>query len=93
MATTCTFRGSRNTTIQGNTYDWLKYQNWDDMFIAPSSWLKFAIHHFLNGRLPIIVDEGFGIGVVNIMPARDSNSYEVVVCHGGMMMECSILKC
>ncbi|KAG2100061.1 tRNA synthetases class I-domain-containing protein [Suillus cothurnatus] len=39
---------------------------------------KFAIHPFLNRRLPII----FGTGAVKITPAHDPNDYEVGVRHG-----------
>lgn len=47
---------------------------------------KFAIHPFLNRRLPIIVDEQvdkeFGTGAVKITPAHDPNDYEVGIRHG-----------
>ncbi|KAG1759709.1 tRNA synthetases class I-domain-containing protein [Suillus occidentalis] len=43
---------------------------------------KFAIHPFLNRRLPIIVDENvdkeFGTGAVKITPAHDPNDYEFI---------------
>ncbi|KAJ7233104.1 tRNA synthetases class I-domain-containing protein [Mycena rebaudengoi] len=47
---------------------------------------KFAVHPFVNRRLPIvtddiIVDMEFGTGAVKITPAHDPNDYEVGVRH------------
>ncbi|KAJ3482542.1 hypothetical protein NLI96_g6905 [Meripilus lineatus] len=47
---------------------------------------KFAVHPFLNRRIPIItdsivVDMEFGTGAVKITPAHDPNDYEVGVRH------------
>ncbi|KIL58640.1 hypothetical protein M378DRAFT_188200 [Amanita muscaria Koide BX008] len=47
---------------------------------------KFAIHPFINRRIPIItdsivVDMEFGTGAVKITPAHDPNDYEVGVRH------------
>jgi valyl-tRNA synthetase len=48
---------------------------------------KFALHPFLDRRIPIItdavaVDMTFGTGAVKITPAHDPNDYEVGVRHG-----------
>ncbi|KAK2459849.1 hypothetical protein APHAL10511_008170 [Amanita phalloides] len=48
---------------------------------------KFALHPFLDRRIPIItdsiaVDMEFGTGAVKITPAHDPNDYEVGVRHG-----------
>ncbi|KAF8737653.1 hypothetical protein AX14_012535 [Amanita brunnescens Koide BX004] len=47
---------------------------------------KFAVHPFLDRRIPIItdsivVDMAFGTGAVKITPAHDPNDYEVGVRH------------
>lgn len=47
---------------------------------------KFAVHPFLDRRIPIItdsivVDMTFGTGAVKITPAHDPNDYEVGVRH------------
>jgi valyl-tRNA synthetase len=48
---------------------------------------KFAIHPFLQRRLPIVmdavvVDMEFGTGAVKITPAHDPNDYDVGMRHG-----------
>ncbi|KAK4704184.1 valyl-tRNA synthetase, partial [Phenoliferia sp. Uapishka_3] len=47
---------------------------------------KFALHPFLDRRIPIIVDDivvdmAFGTGAVKITPAHDPNDYEVGMRH------------
>ncbi len=46
---------------------------------------KFAVHPFVNRRIPIVadtmVDMEFGTGAVKITPAHDPNDYEVGVRH------------
>ncbi|KAF8257302.1 tRNA synthetases class I-domain-containing protein [Lactarius quietus] len=47
---------------------------------------KFAVHPFVNRRIPIVkddiaVDMAFGTGAVKITPAHDPNDYEVGVRH------------
>ncbi len=47
---------------------------------------KFAVHPFLDRRIPIItdsivVDMAFGTGAVKITPAHDPNDYEVGLRH------------
>ncbi|EGN97199.1 hypothetical protein SERLA73DRAFT_110363 [Serpula lacrymans var. lacrymans S7.3] len=47
---------------------------------------KFALHPFINRRIPIVVDAEvvdmeFGTGAVKITPAHDPNDYEVGVRH------------
>ncbi|THV07564.1 hypothetical protein K435DRAFT_959639 [Dendrothele bispora CBS 962.96] len=46
---------------------------------------KFAVHPFVNRRLPIVcdtmVDMEFGTGAVKITPAHDQNDYEVGMRH------------
>lgn len=46
---------------------------------------KFALHPFLDRRIPIITDEiadmEFGTGAVKITPAHDPNDYEVGMRH------------
>jgi valyl-tRNA synthetase len=47
---------------------------------------KFAIHPFVDRRIPIVtdaivVDMAFGTGAVKITPAHDPNDYEVGMRH------------
>ena len=58
--------------------------------LLTSSWQhlhgKFAIHPFVNRRLPIVTDDiavdmEFGTGAVKITPAHDPNDYDVGVRH------------
>lgn len=47
---------------------------------------KFALHPFLDRRMPIILDKEavdmeFGTGAVKITPAHDQNDYEVGMRH------------
>jgi valyl-tRNA synthetase len=47
---------------------------------------KFAVHPFVDRRIPIVTDEivvdmAFGTGAVKITPAHDPNDYEVGMRH------------
>ncbi|TFY52747.1 hypothetical protein EVG20_g10419 [Dentipellis fragilis] len=57
----------------------------DPRYKVPSS-RKFAVHPFIDRRLPIITDDiivdmEFGTGAVKITPAHDPDDYEVGVRH------------